>query len=290
MPPFLIVVVVGIHVATCCFLPAASWTASAAFGPAPVFHHQHGGLHHHHYGSFSSTSSPSESSSFPSKGHRPHTIYDGLNINRRTTLSSSLTTSMAFLSPTATAATTTTVALAIGHVLGGIAAVPWVVQATRTWYRKIALPSWTPPDRVFGPDWTVLYACMGIALARVLQRLPGGVPLWKSPAVGFWILHYALNLCWAPIFFGAKRLRLGLWINYLLLATLGAGVIPRFAAVHVPSALLLVPYAVWLLYATVLNQAICQRNPTDVYGYNAAKFEDGLIRLQEKAAIYAGVN
>ena len=109
--------------------------------------------------------------------------------------------------------TVTTVALTVGHVIGGSAAVPLVFQATTTWYRKITLPAWTPPDRVFGPVWTVLYAGMGLAVARVLQRLPTGVVMWKTPAVGLWILHYALNLCWAPAFFGAQRLRLGLWTH-----------------------------------------------------------------------------
>jgi translocator protein len=186
--------------------------------------------------------------------------------------------------------TVTTVALAVGHVIGGSAAVPLVFQATSTWYRKISLPAWTPPDRVFGPVWTVLYASMGIAVARVLQRLPAGVAaVWKTPAVGLWILHYAVNLCWAPAFFGAKRLRLGLWINYVLLGTLVGGVIPMFASSNLTSALLLVPYCLWLAYATALNQAICKLNPTDSDGYNDAKFHDGLIRLQQKAAKYAGV-
>ena len=185
--------------------------------------------------------------------------------------------------------TLTTVALAVGHVIGGCAAVPLVSQATNTWYRKISLPSWTPPNRVFGPVWTLLYASMGIAVARILQRLPADVAVWKTPAVGLWIVHYALNLCWAPAFFGAQRLRLGLWINYILLGTLIGGVIPMFASSNLASALLLVPYGFWLLYATALNHAICKLNPTDAYGYNDAKFYDGLIRLQQKAAKYAGV-
>jgi len=188
------------------------------------------------------------------------------------------------LSPTAT-----TAALAIGHVIGGSAAVPLVSKATASWYRKIPLPSWTPPDRVFGPVWTALYSCMGIALARVIQRLPvGGEPVWKSPAVLLWIVHYAVNLSWAPIFFGAKRLRLGLWINYLLICTLAA-VIPLFYASNLISAALLVPYALWLSYATALNQAICKLNPTDANGYNEAKFQDGIIQLQKKAATFAGL-
>ena len=52
-------------------------------------------------------------------------------------------------------------------VVGGTAGVPAVVGATKSWYRTIPLPSWTPPDRVFAPVWTTLYALMGVAAARV---------------------------------------------------------------------------------------------------------------------------
>lgn len=190
------------------------------------------------------------------------------------------------LSPTAQA-----VASAVGHAIGGSLAVPVVAGATGTWYRRIPLPSWTPPDRVFGPVWTVLYSCMGVAAARVVRRLAAGGAagaVWRSPAVALWAAHCALNLAWAPVFFGLKRLRLGLWINYLLLGTLAA-VIPLFAANDLASALLLVPYAAWLIYATALNQAICKLNPTDASGYNEARFQDDLIKLQNEAATYAGV-
>jgi len=187
--------------------------------------------------------------------------------------------------PHPTAVQTQMALFVVGHVVGGALAVPLVAGATRTWYRKIPLPSWTPPDRVFGPVWTALYAAMGVAVARVVQRQA----VWKSSAVVLWMVHYALNLTWAPVFFGLKRLRLGLWINYLLVGTLGA-VLPLFAESNQLSALLLVPYAAWLIYATILNLAICRLNPVlDARGYNDAKFQADLIRLQEEAAEYAGI-
>ena len=188
--------------------------------------------------------------------------------------------------PSPTTVQTQMALFVVGHVVGGALAVPLVAGATRTWYRKIPLPSWTPPDRVFGPVWTALYAAMGVAVARVVQRQA----VWKSTAVVLWMVHYALNLTWAPVFFGLKRLRLGLWINYLLVGTLVAGVLPLFAESNQLSALLLVPYAAWLIYATILNQAICRLNPVlDARGYNEAKFQADLIQLQEEAATYAGI-
>jgi benzodiazapine receptor len=190
--------------------------------------------------------------------------------------------SLQALSPTAT-----TIALAVGHVLGGCSGTPIVVRATKTWYRKIDLPKWTPPNRVFAPVWTILYASMGVAVARVIHRLPVGTVALKSPVVALWIGHYLLNLTWAPVFFGRKRFRMGLAINYALLASLCA-IVPQFAANNPVSGLLLLPYAVWLLYATALNRTVCKRNPT-VKGYNEAMLQADLRILQQDAARYAGL-
>lgn len=155
-----------------------------------------------------------------------------------------------------------TIGLILVHVAGGALAAPVVLDATKGksgWYRKIDLPSWTPPDRVFPPIWTTLYACMGVAVARVIKRSPSPGPNWLIP---LWFGHYLLNLSWAPIFFGAKRLRFGLMINCLLVGSL-ATIIPLFAANNSVSGWLLLPYMAWLLYATALNFAICKaRNPT----------------------------
>lgn len=173
---------------------------------------------------------------------------------------------------------------AIGHMIGGVLATPLVIKATNSWYTKIALPSWTPPNRVFAPVWTCLYSAMGVSAARVYQsRSLAGVSV--APALGLWAAHYALNLVWAPTFFGKKRLRLGMAINCLLVTTL-ATVIPMFYQINPLSGLLLLPYLAWLTYATVLNNAICKLNPT-VKGYNEAMLQSDLFQLQQKAADYA---
>ena len=176
----------------------------------------------------------------------------------------------------------TEVAWAVATVAGGTTGTPFVARAISTWYRRINLPKWTPPDRVFAPIWTTLYAIMGVAAARVFKTV--GL---NSPPMKLWFLHYALNLIWAPVFFGAQRLRLGLLINYSLIATLAA-IIPIFYQNNPLSGLLLLPYLVWLLYATKLNDAICKLNPTEK-GYNDAMLQADIYELQLKAAEYAGV-
>ena len=178
------------------------------------------------------------------------------------------------------------VASAVGHVIGGNLAVPFVIHAVRTWYAKIPLPSWTPPNGVFAPIWICLYSSLGVAVARVATASTKG---WKSVPVILWAAHYLLlNLSWAPLFFGMAKLRAALVVNYAMVATLTPLFI-MFAAVDRTASLLLLPYTGWLIFATILNQAICKLNPMDGNGYSNALFEADLANLQRKAAKFAGL-
>mmetsp|Transcript_485 Transcript_485/g.1018 ORF Transcript_485/g.1018 Transcript_485/m.1018 type:complete len:246 (+) Transcript_485:317-1054(+) len=158
------------------------------------------------------------------------------------------------------------------HLAGGCTGTPIVMRATRaesSWYKRIPLPSFTPPNWVFAPVWTTLYGLMGVAVSRVVRA---GTPM--DNAVKLWTVHYGLNLLWAPLFFGLQRFKTALGINIMLLATL-AGVLKQFYLIDPLSAYLLAPYLLWLSYATVLNWAVCRLNPT-VNGNNKAKIQAGL--------------
>lgn len=93
----------------------------------------------------------------------------------------------------------------------------------------------------------------------------------------------ALNVSWAPVFFGYQRLRAGFYINCGLLFSLSA-IIPWYWHIDPLAAYLLLPYTLWLLYATFLNHAIDRRNPGP---YNAARFYTQLDQLQKQAKRYA---
>ena len=174
---------------------------------------------------------------------------------------------------------------AIGHVLCGASGAFIVAPATKSggWYEKIDLPSWVPPNGIFAPVWTTLYACMGVAAARVYKLSNGG--LSSAPMV-LWAVHFALNLAWAPAFFGKQMLRLAQAINIALISTL-LPIIVMYYRLDRLSAYLLVPYLVWTAFATILNGAICRRNPTSKDGINDAKFQSKLIQIQKDAAAYA---
>ena len=174
---------------------------------------------------------------------------------------------------------------AVGHVVGGASGAVIVTPATKSggWYEKINLPSWVPPNWLFAPVWTTLYACMGVAAARVYKLSSAGL---SSPPMILWAVHYALNLAWAPAFFGKQMLRLGQAINIALISTL-VPIIIMYHRLDRLSACLLLPYLAWIVFATFLNGAICMGNPTCTDGMNEAKFQSKLIQVQKDAAAYA---
>ena len=100
------------------------------------------------------------------------------------------------------------------------------------------------------PVWTALYGLIG--LAGFWAASNGALP-------GLAVAHYVANLLWAPLFFGLKKLKLAAVLQFGLLGSLAA-VWSSFKK----DARLLVPYAAWLAYATVLNLAICRLNPKGV--------------------------
>lgn len=118
------------------------------------------------------------------------------------------------------------------------------------WYATLERPPGTPPNVVFGPVWTLLYAMMGIALARVWHLAPAGGA--KRRALGLFAIQFALNLAWTPIFFGAHLLGVALleiallWIAIFL-------TIMSFRRFDRLAAGLLAPYLAWVSYASYLT-------------------------------------
>jgi benzodiazapine receptor len=178
----------------------------------------------------------------------------------------------------------------LGHNILANAGLPFVVNGSKVggWYSKIDLPSWIPNKKLFGPVWTFLYTLMGIAVSRIFSSTTATATsiITKNNILLFWAFHYSINITWASIFFGLQRFRLGLIVNCVLVATLGM-IVPLFYTIDKISALLLLPYTIWLLFATYLNVAICKLNPTDKDGYNDGMFQAQLQKLQENAANYA---
>ena len=77
-------------------------------------------------------------------------------------------------------------------------------RAIDGWYRTLQKPSWTPPDEVFAPVWTLLYAAMAVAAWLVWQRRQ------RTPvrgALGLWWLQLVLNVGWNVAFLRIRKPR-----------------------------------------------------------------------------------
>jgi len=190
------------------------------------------------------------------------------------------------------------VAWVASSVLGGISGAPIVMKSTRTWYKTIPLPSFTPPNKLFAPVWSTLYTMLGIASWRirniVMKNVNAGagmLPFLQKNIILLSLIHYAMNLSWAPTFFGLKRLRAGHILNVMLIATL-LPIIGVYFSLDTVSGMLLLPYLAWLLVATRLSSEICRLNPTEVkngYWYNNAKLQDQVWKLRKEAAKSIGL-
>ncbi|MDF2638380.1 MAG: TspO and like protein [Novosphingobium lindaniclasticum] len=124
------------------------------------------------------------------------------------------------------------------------------------WFDALVKPGIFPPPATFGIVWTVLYVLMGIALAMICAaRGARG----RGPAVIAFAVQFVLNLAWSPVFFGAHQITGGL----IVIGILDVAVIVTialFARVRPIAAWLLVPYLVWICFATYLNFAFLQAN------------------------------
>lgn len=124
------------------------------------------------------------------------------------------------------------------------------------WYEHLDKPAWTPPSWIFGPVWTTLYLLMAVAAWLVWRE--GG---WKKQALplGLYLLQWALNAIWTPIFFGMQRPGWAMADIVLLWIAIGATIV-TFWRVHRGAAALLMPYWAWVTFAAVLNFAIWRMN------------------------------
>jgi tryptophan-rich sensory protein len=139
-----------------------------------------------------------------------------------------------------------------------VAAAGGAVTATsvETWYAGLAKPPFNPPDWVFGPVWTALYLMIAVAGWRVWRRR-GESGAWL--ALGAWGLQLSLNLSWSMLFFGARMIGAALVeIAVLLAAILITAAL--FWRIDRIAGVLLVPYAAWVGFATVLNAALWRLN------------------------------
>lgn len=131
-------------------------------------------------------------------------------------------------------------------LLGSAATVPQIPG----WYAGLAKPPFNPPNWIFGPVWTTLFAMMAYAVFRILRQ-----PLDKRWALVAYHIQLALNLAWSCVFFGLNSPLGGILVILPLLAMILV-TIAAFRPIDRLAALLLWPYLAWVSFATLLNASI----------------------------------
>jgi len=137
-------------------------------------------------------------------------------------------------------------------VLGSLFTTP----AVQSWYLTINRPIWIPPSWLFGPVWTSLFIMMGVALylvwsTKMSNKVRMSLRLFASQLV--------LNILWSVIFFGMGNFWLAfgeilvLWI-FILMTMVSFGKVSRAAS------WLMVPYLLWVTFASYLNFTIASLN------------------------------
>jgi tryptophan-rich sensory protein len=140
----------------------------------------------------------------------------------------------------------------IAAVIGGAAS----IQAG-PFYTQLIRPEWAPPASLFGPVWTVLYGLMGIAAWLVWRA--GDFRAAKF-ALSLFLVQLAFNALWSWLFFGWHHGGLA-FADILLLWVLIVATINAFLRVRRLAGALLIPYLLWVSFASALNYSVWQLNP-----------------------------
>ena len=140
--------------------------------------------------------------------------------------------------------------------MAGIIGSVFTFPAIPTWYATLNKPFFSPPNWIFGPVWTALFTLMGIALYLVWQKK---TKFKKAAALRIFTIQLILNTLWSILFFGLQSPALA-FIEILFLWAFIALSIKAFYKVSKAAGYLLVPYILWISFATLLNLAIVMLN------------------------------
>jgi tryptophan-rich sensory protein len=128
-----------------------------------------------------------------------------------------------------------------------------------SWYAFLQKPAFTPPAWLFAPVWFFLYILMGIAVFVVWQK---GIKQFNvREGVIIFVIQLVLNILWSFAFFGLRSPISGLLIIVPLWTAILLTIIYFYRVSRIAS-ILLIPYIIWVSFATVLNLSIYIMNPS----------------------------
>ena len=135
--------------------------------------------------------------------------------------------------------------------IGGVSGFA-TIGGLKTWYPALQKPDFNPPNFVFGPVWSLLYALMGISLFLILQSNKDAL---RSKALKVFFLQLVLNFIWSFLFFNFH------WLGFAFLEILAIWaailwMLIAFWPCNKAASLLQIPYFLWVSFASVLNGSI----------------------------------
>jgi len=139
----------------------------------------------------------------------------------------------------------------------GLIGAVFTIDSVQTWYKTIEKPSYSPPNWVFGPVWTILYVLMGVSAYLIWVK--GLEKKEARMALMFFVTQLALNALWSILFFGMRNPFYGL-IEIVFLWAAIAITIQKFYKISRTAAYLQIPYICWVSYAAFLNYGIWRMN------------------------------
>jgi tryptophan-rich sensory protein len=124
-------------------------------------------------------------------------------------------------------------------------------------YTQLARPEWSPPPMLFGPVWTILYILMAFA-AWLIWRIEG---FWAArTALSLFLIQLVLNGLWSWLFF-AWRLGGLAFAEILVLWAFILATLIAFWRIRPLAGALLIPYLLWVSFASALNYTLWKLNP-----------------------------
>ena len=137
-------------------------------------------------------------------------------------------------------------AAAVGAVASADAAV---------FYERLDKPAWAPPAWLFGPVWSALYSLMGVAAWLVWRSAAS-----KKGALGLFLAQLVANALWSWLFFTWHQGALAAVEVLILLALIVCTAVAFWRSSRL-AAVLLVPYLLWVSFASLLTWSVWQMNP-----------------------------
>lgn len=137
--------------------------------------------------------------------------------------------------------------------LAGIIGSIFTVPNINTWFIDLNKPLLNPPNWVFGPVWITLYILMGISLFIVWNK--GLTDTFRKNAFSLFIIQLVFNSLWSIVFFGMHQLLLSVAVIIMLWLLIFVNIV-HFGKISKAAAYLLIPYILWVSFASYLNISI----------------------------------